>query len=205
MEYLEGETLEARIQKGPLPAREALQYAVQITAALDAAHRRGIVHRDLKPANVMLGRTGVKLLDFGLAKTQAVAGTEGETLAITVENTIVGTLQYMSPEQLEGKEADAAATSSLAASFCTRCSPVAGEHKVGELIQMGKKVVRSNKAGHRVGKGRHLNFSFLGSRAAKSIAPRIGNPGLQFRAGVESSAQVLKPPVEESQGRSCRR
>jgi serine/threonine protein kinase len=107
MEYLKGETLEARIHKGPLPEREALQYAVQITAALDAAHRRGIVHRDLKPANVMLGRTGVKLLDFGLAKKQAVPGTEGETLAITAENTIVGTLQYMSPEQLEGKEADA--------------------------------------------------------------------------------------------------
>src|SRR5437867_10450451 len=78
MEYLEGETLDTRIHGGPLPEREALQYAVQIAAALDAAHRHGIVHRDLKPANVMLGKTGVKLLDFGLAKTQAVPGTEGE-------------------------------------------------------------------------------------------------------------------------------
>jgi len=108
MEYIEGETLDARIQKGALPVREALQYAVQIAAALDAAHRRGIVHRDLKPANVMLSKTGVKLLDFGLAKAQAaVTEGEGETLAIAAENTIVGTLQYMSPEQLEGKEADA--------------------------------------------------------------------------------------------------
>jgi hypothetical protein len=108
MEYIEGETLDARIQKGALPVREALQYAVQIAAALDAAHRHGIVHRDLKPANVMLTKTGVKLLDFGLAKAQgAVTGSEGETRAITTENTIVGTLQYMSPEQLEGKEADA--------------------------------------------------------------------------------------------------
>ena len=107
MEYIEGETLEARMQKGALPVREALQYAVQIVAALDAAHRRGIVHRDLKPANIMLSKSGVKLLDFGLAKTQAaVSGSEGET-QVTTEKTIVGTLQYMSPELLEGKEADA--------------------------------------------------------------------------------------------------
>jgi serine/threonine protein kinase len=108
MEYIEGETLDARIQRGALPVREALQYAVQIAAALDAAHRRGIVHRDLKPANVMLSKSVVKLLDFGLAKTLGtVADAEGETLAITARNTIVGTVQYMSPEQLEGKEADA--------------------------------------------------------------------------------------------------
>src|SRR5262245_11673450 len=108
MEYIEGETLDARIQRGALPVREALQYAVQIAAALDAAHRRGIVHRDLKPANVMLSKSVVKLLDFGLAKTLGtVADAEGETLAITARNTIVGTVRYMSPEQLEGKEADA--------------------------------------------------------------------------------------------------
>jgi Tol biopolymer transport system component/predicted Ser/Thr protein kinase len=108
MEYLEGETLDARIQKGALPVREALHFAAQILAALDAAHRRGIVHRDLKPANVMIGKTGLKLLDFGLAKAQtAAAEPEGATLGITADNTIVGTLQYMSPEQLEGKTADA--------------------------------------------------------------------------------------------------
>jgi serine/threonine protein kinase len=114
MEYLEGESLEARLRKGPLPIEEALQIAIQIASALDAAHRRGMVHRDLKPANVMLTKGGAKLLDFGLAKMNAPAGLSDSDVtqlapdrAITVQGTILGTLQYMSPEQLEGKEADA--------------------------------------------------------------------------------------------------
>jgi Tol biopolymer transport system component/predicted Ser/Thr protein kinase len=114
MEYLEGESLEARLRKGPLPIEEALQIAIQIAGALDAAHRRGMVHRDLKPGNVMLTKGGAKLLDFGLAKMNGPAGisdTDVTQLAphrpITVQGTILGTLQYMSPEQLEGKEADA--------------------------------------------------------------------------------------------------
>jgi serine/threonine protein kinase len=114
MEYLEGESLEARLRKGPLPIEEALQIAIQIASALDAAHRRGMVHRDLKPGNVMLTRGGAKLLDFGLAKMNETAGLSDTDVTqltahrpITVEGTIVGTLQYMAPEQLEGKEADA--------------------------------------------------------------------------------------------------
>jgi Tol biopolymer transport system component/predicted Ser/Thr protein kinase len=114
MEFIEGESLEARLRKGPLPIEEALQIAIQIASALNAAHRSGMVHRDLKPGNVMLTKSGAKLLDFGLAKMNAPAGlsdTDVTQLAphrpITVEGTIVGTLQYMSPEQLEGKEADA--------------------------------------------------------------------------------------------------
>jgi Tol biopolymer transport system component/tRNA A-37 threonylcarbamoyl transferase component Bud32 len=113
MEYLEGESLEARLRKGPIPIEEALRIAIQIASALDAAHRRGMVHRDLKPGNVMLTRSGAKLLDFGLAKmkrTIELSGMESTLTAqrpITAEGTIVGTLQYMSPEQLEGKEADA--------------------------------------------------------------------------------------------------
>ena len=114
MEYLEGESLEARLRKGPLAIEEALQIAIQIASALDAAHRRGMVHRDLKPGNVMLTKSGAKLLDFGLAKMNAPAGHFGDGRYAATrpapdhdEGTIVGTLQYMSPEQLEGKEADA--------------------------------------------------------------------------------------------------
>jgi len=115
MECVEGETLTKRLEKGPLPFDQALQYGAQIAAALDKAHRSGVVHRDLKPANIMLTKSGVKLLDFGLAKPISEAFATGQTLSIsptrsrplTAEGTIVGTMQYMSPEQLEGKETDA--------------------------------------------------------------------------------------------------
>lgn len=113
MEYLEGQTLADRLKKGPLPLDQVLQLAIQITDALDAAHRHGVIHRDLKPGNIVLTKTGAKLLDFGLAKVRATEGVEGltalptETTPLTGAGTILGTLQYMAPEQLEGKEADA--------------------------------------------------------------------------------------------------
>jgi len=108
MEYIEGETLEARIKKGPLPADEVLKTAIQVASGLGAAHRKGIVHRDLKPGNIMLTESGAKLLDFGLAKyQQPTALDEGaKTLVLTGEDQVVGTLPYMSPEQLEGKQAN---------------------------------------------------------------------------------------------------
>ena len=117
MEYLEGETLSDRLLKGALPFEQVLRFGTQIADGLDKAHRQGIVHRDLKPGNVMLTRSGVKLLDFGLAKAVAVPGAgSGASLTalptqhgsnLTQEGTILGTFQYMAPEQLEGKEADA--------------------------------------------------------------------------------------------------
>ena len=100
MEYLEGETLAARLARGPMPVEQAIRYAIEIAAALAEAHRRQILHRDLKPANIMLTKSGAKLLDFGLAKMAAGEG-------VTATGAVLGTMQYMAPEQLAGKEADA--------------------------------------------------------------------------------------------------
>ncbi len=111
MEFLEGETLSERLLRGPIPYEEMLQIAVQIASGMDSAHQQGLVHRDLKPGNVMLSPEGAKLLDFGLAKVQFTGGAQDvtaitQTTPLTGANTILGTMQYMAPEQLEGKEAD---------------------------------------------------------------------------------------------------
>jgi Tol biopolymer transport system component/predicted Ser/Thr protein kinase len=111
MEFLEGQTLAQRLEKGPFVLADLVQYAVEIADALDHAHRSAICHRDLKPANIMLTKTGVKLLDFGLARalggTPAPVGGETATMALTREGVVLGTLPYMSPEQLEGEPGDA--------------------------------------------------------------------------------------------------
>ena len=111
MEHLEGESLADRLEKGALPTDQVLRIGVEIADALQAAHHKGIVHRDLKPGNVMLTRTGAKLLDFGLAKAGAAPAlnlTDMPTASkpLTAEGKVVGTFQYMSPEQVEGKEVD---------------------------------------------------------------------------------------------------
>jgi len=114
MEYLEGQTLAQRLQKGALPPEQVLEYAIEISDALDKAHRKGVTHRDLKPGNIMLTKSGTKLLDFGLAKLKQEAAPENVPLSdlptakdpLTAQGTILGTLQYMAPEQLEGKDVD---------------------------------------------------------------------------------------------------
>jgi eukaryotic-like serine/threonine-protein kinase len=126
MEYLQGETLAERLKRGALPLKETLRIGMDVCEVLDVAHRAGIIHRDLKPANIMLTKGGgVKLMDFGLAKTSAGGGAPGsggsapllsaaETISgpspmtpLTGVGQVVGTIQYLSPEQIEGKEADA--------------------------------------------------------------------------------------------------
>ena len=116
MEYLEGETLADRLMRGQLPLEQLLKYGIEICEGLDKAHRTGVVHRDLKPGNIMLTKLGAKLMDFGLAKSaspafiasglSATITSLAESHPLTADGTVVGTFQYMSPEQVEGKEVD---------------------------------------------------------------------------------------------------
>ncbi|MBD3872286.1 MAG: protein kinase [Acidobacteria bacterium] len=114
MEFIDGETLGERLSQGPMPLEDTLRYGVEIADALEKAHRQGIVHRDIKPGNIMLTASGAKLLDFGLAKADGGLGGDADLTVsptvskpLTTAGTVLGTYQYMAPEQLEGKEVDA--------------------------------------------------------------------------------------------------
>src|SRR5580700_10404563 len=118
MEYLEGETLADRLMKGPLPPEQVLKYGIDICEGLEKAHKSGVIHRDLKPGNIMLTKSGAKLMDFGLAKATPAQAPPASSLTMTIsgpsagqpltaQGMVLGTFQYMAPEQLEGKEADA--------------------------------------------------------------------------------------------------
>jgi serine/threonine protein kinase len=107
MDLVEGETLAARLRRGALKPDQALALAIQIADALTEAHGKGVVHRDLKPANIMLGKAGAKVPDFGLAKMEQAVTDSQPTVTMTAEGTVLGTVQYMSPEQAQGKETDA--------------------------------------------------------------------------------------------------
>jgi len=144
MEYLEGQTLAARLQKGALPLDQVLKVGIEIAQALDKAHRQGIIHRDLKPANIMLTKAGAKLMDFGLAKpnlpiapqavgrftpstpTMNLVSLTGASSPLTQKGSIVGTFQYIAPEVLQGADADA--RSDLFSFGCVVYEMVTGRH-----------------------------------------------------------------------------
>src|SRR5262245_41288901 len=113
MQYLQGESLAQVIARGAIPLDRAVVYAMDIATALDAAHRAGVVHRDLKPANILVTKAGVKIVDFGLARLSPSheaqvesSMAEPSTLSLTAPGTMLGTLSYMSPEQVEGRPSD---------------------------------------------------------------------------------------------------
>jgi serine/threonine protein kinase len=191
MELVEGDTLDARLRRGPLPPAELLRIGRQIADALDRAHRAQVIHRDLKPGNIMLTKSGAKLMDFGLARAVGLGGGPGSgtaltalthtptvAQALTAEGTLVGTFQYMAPEQLEGGEADA--RSDIWALGCVLYEMASGRRpfdgRSQALADRGHPRARARGAGRgAVGHGqRGRSDSRRGSAASSGIAsPRI--------------------------------
>ena len=194
MELIEGDTLADRLKKGALPLDQALRYGIEIADALDKAHRQGVVHRDLKPGNIMLMKSGAKLLDFGLAKITAqqtnAAGLSAlptEAKPLTQEGSILGTFQYMAPEQLEGKEADAAGRP-----LCARSRPLRNAHRAEGFRrrESGEPHHRDHERRARV-HFRPSAFDAVRSRAPRSEVPGEGSRGsLAEREGRDAGARM---------------
>ena len=188
-----------RLKKGALPLEQVLRFGVEIADALDKAHRQGIVHRDLKPGNVMLTKSGAKLLDFGLAKLRAPdlpvsAASELSALptgdkALTAEGSLVGTFQYMAPEQLEGKDADARtdifAFGAVLYEMATGRKAFSGASQaslISAIMKEEPKPIASVEPASPAASTACRNLSrapaALPARVTKSVSPRIVGPGL---------------------------
>jgi Tol biopolymer transport system component/tRNA A-37 threonylcarbamoyl transferase component Bud32 len=196
MEYVEGQPL-----KGPLPVEKAVEFARQILDALDAAHRMGIVHRDLKPANILVTKNGVKLLDFGLAKAERAkaisASEETVTDTITQEGTILGTLQYMSPEQLQSKGTDA--RSDLFSFGCVLYEMLTGKRAFeGESAPSVIAAVLEREPAP-------LEVSPLLARVVKSCLAKNPDERIQTARDVKTALEWAMEPQAASAPRSIRR
>jgi Tol biopolymer transport system component len=177
MELLEGDTLAARLRRGPLPLQDALRYAIQIADALAAAHEHGVVHRDLKPANVMLTTRGAKLLDFGLSHLHApmdALGIEATTSQLTAVGMVAGTLPYMSPEQLRGEDVDARsdvfAFGALLYEMVTGARPFSGRSSVelmASVLEREAPALPDNQSGPRRALDRLIKNCLVKDRAAR--------------------------------------
>ena len=178
LEYLEGETLAARIARGRLPIDQALKYAMQIADALDRSHRKGVVHRDVKPANIMITREGLKVLDFGLAKSavsKARVDDATMTIALTEEGAVVGTPQYMAPELYNGVVClDRAAGDCRCRNQRGGCRPVPAAsvaHRQPEDRPCDRRLARIENS-HRVG-ARSCGYATHGRTSRRSENPRL--------------------------------
>lgn len=213
MEYLEGETLRERLRAGPLPLDEALRIGREIADAIGAAHDSGVVHRDLKPGNVILGRTGTKVLDFGLAKSFEAFAPDGElsslptlTEDLTRENRIVGTFPYMAPEQLEGKPADARsdiwALGCVLYEMATGERPFVGESKASLIAAILRSEPQAISARQPLAPPR---LDWVVSRclekdpekrwqSARDVSLEFSSVDTSVEVGAASSASVSAPP-----------
>ena len=228
MEFLEGETLAERIRKGPMPLGEILKIAIAVADALAVAHRQGIIHRDLKPGNIMLTKGGAKLMDFGLAKSTGVSGagsgsgapllsaarTMSQTMSgasplspLTTAGAIIGTIQYMSPEQIEGKEADARsdlfALGGVLYEMVTGARPFEGKSQISVASAILEKDPESISALHPLTPPalEHVITACL----AKNPDDRFQTAqdvALQLRWIAQSPAQSLKHAGKETEARS---